>query len=184
VRWSGDDATVWKQTIKDQRHFNGLIIQSRTITNSAYAAIIALAIGLSVLPDGLYVGGAIMAALAAFMLAARELDSYYWELLIAAVEYGEKLEKRSGLQAVKVMGAVTDPSHPETKTDIEAYGPTDYIHQRVNPMWARGVLRRYDNVLFWFSVGLSLVLFALASHFYASNWPLGACKVIIDRIVV
>jgi hypothetical protein len=171
-KWTKEEQAVWEQTIEDQRHFNGLIIQSRTITNSAYAAITALAIGLSALPDGFLVGGTIMVALAAFMWAMRQIDAYYWELLIAAVEFGEKLERRSGLKPVQEKSAITDPGHPETKSDIVAYGPTDYIHQRVNPIWARKSIRRYDNVLLSFSIILAAVLFILASHFYFSNWPI------------
>jgi hypothetical protein len=170
AKWSKEESNVWEQAVEDQRHFNGLIIQSRTVTNAVYAAITAVAIGLAPLHDGLFVAGGIMAALAAFMAAMTRIDAYYWSLLIGAVEYAELLERRSGLPIVEKEVKIKDTGGKVRWKDrgktmlIRASGPSDYIHQRVNEKWARWTISLYDVALLIFSLALSAVLFGLAYH--------------------
>jgi hypothetical protein len=116
--WSDKEQKRWEVTVENQRHFNGLIMQSRVLGKSIIVTFMAVAAAFTLEKNAYLWAGGVQFFVLMLSIGIWILDTYYWSLLIAAVEYGEELEKKSGLPTVRI-------------GNIEAYGLTHYIHKRV-----------------------------------------------------
>jgi hypothetical protein len=134
--------------LRTQSDFNKLIIQSRLISGSTIGTLMVVAFTLAGTTNLGYIYAiGITAFLMIFILGIGLIDKYYWNLLIASVEYGEELEKKLKLISISRCTTIDRITCIDGKK-IKAKGQTQYIHQKVDEHVSKWSLTIFSLILF------------------------------------
>lgn len=144
-----EDQKRWEVTVETQRHFNKLIIQARVFGSTILVAFVTVAAQIALEKNAFLLAAAVQLFTILFLIGVWILDSYYWSLLIAAVEFGEELEKMRGLPIVRI-------------GEIEAHGLTDYISKKVKENQAELKQNAFYTLLL--AVQIALLIAYLVLH--------------------